>query len=82
MRKEATHRQEPQAPAAPPCSPLPDDTFFNHSQDKHKVSLEINLSRVPPVPVPLWTQAATALALLGLSTLAGRQPHKGLIYCL
>lgn len=76
------HKQGPQTLAAPLCSPLPNDTFFNQSQANHKVSLEINLSRVLPIPEPLWTQAIVALALLGPSTLAGCQPHKPLIYCL
>lgn len=84
-RKESVdliHRWGPQTLATPLGSPLPNGTFFNQSQTNHKVSLEINLSRVRPIAEPLWTQAAVVLALRGLSTLAGCQPHKALIYCL
>lgn len=85
MRKESLgpiHRLGAQTLAGPVWNPLPNDTFFNQSQANHKVSLEINLSRVPPILESLWTQAAVALALLGPSILAGCQPHKPLIYCL
>lgn len=68
MREESLdliHRWGPQTLAAPLCSPLPNGTFFSQSKANHKVSPEINLSRVPPITEPLWTRAAVALALLG-----------------